>query len=276
MSNAITYALARICGRGSIEIPRRILETAFRDEWLDTRAPISLESRIQSWVIQDRVIPDMDIAHGEELLVNLAGLFPAIQDDYAMVYTIPPELTQNREIMSVLSVSYVGYNQGNSFMGGSALALAPMLNNDITGAANQVMSSVGSIPNIQTARVDLVGTNMVRITDRRRFQQAYVLRCYVVNDHYLENIDPRNYISFTKMVILAIKAWIYNKMIMEMGDHYLQRGQQLGVFKDIIDKWETAAEEYTTFLEGDWAAISMMSDPDAHYRYLFDQVPLGL
>jgi hypothetical protein len=47
MSNAINYVLARLCGRGAIDIPKRILETAFRDEWLDSRAPTSLENRIQ-------------------------------------------------------------------------------------------------------------------------------------------------------------------------------------------------------------------------------------
>ena len=50
-----------ICGRGAIDIPESILKIAFRDEWLDSKAPVTLESRILQWVIKERVIRDMNL-----------------------------------------------------------------------------------------------------------------------------------------------------------------------------------------------------------------------
>ena len=276
MSGVISYVMDRISGRGSIDIPRKILDVVFRDEWLDRGGPVSVESKILLWVIRDRVIRDTDVIHGEELLVNLGGLSPIKVDELAVVYVIPPELTNNREIMSVLNVSYVPMGQSLMQRGGTSLAFAPMLNNDMLTAATQVMNSVGSIPNVNTARVDIVGRNTVRISDRQRLQNAYVLRCYVGNDDALNNLPPRSWDQFAELCTLAVKAYCYNKIIMEMGEHYLERGKELGVFKATVEKWEDASEKYWEYLRETWTAVAHASSEDAYTRYLNYQIAIGL
>lgn len=276
MSSALNYALARLCGRGAIDIPRQILQVAFRDEWLDRSAPISLENKILNWVIKPRVIEDMGLVHGEEILVDLSQVETYTSDQYARIYNIPPRMTNNREIMSVISVSYVPFGQVVGHPGGSSLAMVPMLSNDLMTAATQVMNSVGAIPNTSTARVDLVGHNVVRVTDRQRLQSAYILRCYVANDGYLSNLSPRSYPAFTKMCILAVKAYIYNEMIITMGDHQLQRGQELSIFKDIVSGWSESAQEYHDYLKNEWAVVAYTMDEDAYTRFLQYQIPTGL
>lgn len=276
MSGVISYVIDRISGRGAIDIPRRILEVVFRDEWMDKQGPVSIESKILMWVIKDRVIRDTDLIHGEEILVDLYKLAPVRVDEYAMIYVIPPEMTNNREIVSCINVSYVPFGAGVQHRGGTSLAFAPMMTNDLTSAASQVMNSVGSIPNVSTARVDIVGHNTVRVTDRQRLQQAYVLRCYVGNDSFLNNISPRAYDTFAKLCTLALKAYCYNHIMFVMGDHYLERGKELGVFKQTIERWEESAEQYWEFLNNTWGAVAYMQDEDAYTRYISYQIPTGL
>ncbi len=276
MSGAFSYVLDRLTGRGAIDIPRKILEVVFRDEWLDRQGPMSLESKILMWVIKDRVVRDTNLVHGEEILVDLYKLAPVRVDEYAMIYVIPPEMTNNREINSVINVSYVPFGAGVQHRGGTSLAFAPMMSNDLVSASAQVMNSVSSIPNVSTARVDLVGHNTVRVTDRQRMQQAYILRCYVVNDSFLNNITPRSYDQFAKLCTLAVKAYCYNFMMIEMGEHFLQRGKELGVIKNTIEKWENASEEYWDYLNNVWVAVAYMQDEDAYTRYIGMQIPVGL
>ena len=276
MSNAINYVMARLCGRGAIEIPKRILETAFRDEWLDSKAPTSLESRILNWVLKDRVFQDMEVTHGEELVIDMSRLTPMTRDNTTSVFAIPPELTNHREIMSVSRVSYLPMNSNMTFGGNSGMNIVPIVNDTLGMAVSQLSNSVDPMPITGSARVDLVGTNMVRISDPRRFQRAFILHCYVANDQYLENINPRMYSPFADLCILAVKAYIYNKMVMEMGDYQLQRGQQLGVFKDVIDQWSEAAKEYFEYVNGEWIAMAHMNNDEAHYRLIQAQIPIGL
>lgn len=277
MSGAINYALSRICGRGAIDIPREILRVGFRDDWLDNRSPITLEQKILNWVIKERVIPDMDLEHCEQIQVDLSRVpAPYTADGYSRIYNIPPEMTGNREILCVTSVSYVPYGNMTGHSGGTQLAQVPMVANDIMTAATQVMNSVSSVPNISTARVDLVGYNVVRVTDRQRLQSGYVLRCQVTNDSYLSNIVPGAYPDFANLCILATKAFLYNKMIVMMGDHHLQRGQELGIFKEIVSQYSEAAQEYRTFLRETWSVVAFTMDEDDHTRFLSMQIPLGL
>lgn len=276
MSSALNYVMGRLCGRGAIDIPRQILEVGFRDNWLDQYAPVTLENKILNWVIKDRVIRDMDLVHGEELIIDLSNADVRLSDNYARIYNIPPELTNNREIMSVISVAYRPYGQLNGYGGASNLAAGIMMGNDISTAAAQVMSSVSSIPNMSTSRVDLVGYNIVRVTDQQRMQMACLLRCYVTNENYLNNIVPRAYYKFAELCILAVKAFLYNHMIVTMGDHFLQRGQELGIFKEVVSGWSEAAQQYKDYLKDEWAVVAYTMDEDAYTRFLGYQVPIGL
>lgn len=276
MSGALTYVLTRLVGRGAFDIPKQLLEVGFRDDWLDRSSPQTLETKILNWVIKERVIRDMDLVHGEEILIDLSQVMPYTADNYAQIFNIPPELTNNREIVCVSSVGYVPFGQVVGHRGGSNLSMVPMVSNDLVTASSQLMNSVSAIPNMSTARADLVGYNTVRVTDKQRLQIAYVLRCFVTNDDYLSNIVPRAYPDFAKLAILAVKAYLYNKLIVETGDHYLQRGQELGVFKQILDKYEDANEQYYEFLKETWQAVAHHLDEDGFTRFLAFQVPIGL
>lgn len=272
----MNYVMGRLCGRGAIDIPRQVLEVGFRDEWLDRSAPVSLENKILNWVIKDRVIQDTNLVHGVEIIIDLSQVEVYTADQYARIYNVPAALTNNREIMSVVSVSYVPFAQVLGRGMGGSMAMIPMMSNDLGTAASQVMSSVGSVPNTSTARVDLVGYNIVRVTDRQRLQMACNLRCYVTNDDYLSNIVPNAYNKFAELCILAVKAYLYNRLIITMGDHQLQRGQELGIFKEIVGGWAEAAQQYKDYLRDEWGVVAYTMNEDVYTRFLSFQIPMGL
>ncbi len=276
MSAAIGYALDMICGRGAIDIPESILKIAFRDEWLDSKAPVTLESRILQWVIKERVIRDMNLVQGEEVQVPLDDLSPYITDDYVVVYTIPPERTNYREILSVSHVSYIPYGSNIGWRGNEGLSRPTWGGNDLMTAANQVFDSVSSMPYIQTAKVDIVGQNTIRITDRNRRQQSYMLTCYVANDGYLNNITPHAYPLFAEVCLLAVKAWIYRRMVTEIGEFFLQRGKEMGIVKDIIMDWKDAAAEYKLKIDTEWRAVASTLNERQHMEDLSIQFGLGI
>lgn len=94
---------------------------------------------------QGSCYPGYGLGPWEEILIDLSRLDVYTSDEYARIYNIPPELTNNREIMSVINVSYVPFGQVVGHRGGANTAMVPMMTNDLTTAATQVMNSVSAI-----------------------------------------------------------------------------------------------------------------------------------
>lgn len=276
MSGAINYVMARICGQGSFDIPKQILQEIFKDEWLDRSMPTSLEDRVFSQVIRPRVLRDIDMYYGENILIDLAGAEFMSVGDIARIYRLKPEHTNNREIISAECVGFVPYGINSNFNTASAYNNSATQSNEIMNYASQVMSSVGSIPTVGTTRVDLVGYNTVRVTDRQRFRTAYSLRAFVTNDNKLANIPPQAFDKLLKLCILAVKAYCYNEYIITMGDNFLRRGQELGIFKDTILKWEDSADEYYLYKEEQWAVQGIFMNDDIHHGHLQMLIGMGM
>lgn len=276
MSGAINYIMSRICGQGSFDLPKQILEEVFKDDWLDRNMPRSLEDRVFTAIIRPRVLRDIDMYYGEQILIDLSGAESMSVGDYARIYRLTAEQTGNREVISADCVGFVPYGANSQFRSANTMSMVPMQSNELLNYGSQVMSSVSAIPPISSTRVDLVGFNTIRITDRQRFQSTYTLRAFVTNDNKLANIPPQAYDKLLKLCILAVKAYCYNEYIITMGDNFLRRGQELGIFKQIIERWESAAEEYYTYKEEQWAVQGIIMNDDQHHGFLQMLTVMGM
>lgn len=274
MSGAINYIMSRICGQGSFDLPKRILQEVFKDDWLDREMPRSLEDKIFMSVIRPRVMRDIDMYYGEQILIDLHRAEFMNIGDMARIYRFGPHHTNNREIISAECVGFMPYGISSNFQASSSMSNLPMMSNELMNYGSQVMSSVSSIPTVATTRVDIVSFNTVRVTDRARFQTSYSLRAWVTNDSKLSNIPPQAYDKLLKLCLLAVKAYCYNEYIIAMGDNFLQRGQELGAFRDKILTWESAAEDYYTYKEEQWAVQGIFMNDDQHMGHL--QMLLGM
>lgn len=276
MSGAVNYVMGRLCGQGAFSIPRQILEEVFKDDWLDREMPTSISDKIYKRVIRPRVLQDINMFYGEQILIDLNRAEFINIGDFARVYRFGPQHTGNREIISADCVGFVPYGMNSNYQAASSLSNMPVMSNELMNYGSQVMSSVSSMPSVVTTRCDIVGFNTVRVTDRQRFQSSYSLRAYVTNDNNLANIPHQAYPALFKLCLLGLKAYIYNEYIITMGESFLRRGQELGVFKNIIEKWETAEEEYNTYLEEYWVVQPYFANDDQHHGFLQMLIPIGL
>lgn len=245
------------------KIPLDILQQAFAPTNQYGRpTAMNLDSVIRAKVIDARVRVDCDLVGGTQLDIPLRGLTPqevplpsGSPYTWALIYHIPMALTQNRVITSVLWVAntiapisgtytYASYN-------GSALA----------NAAMGVMQSQAPIPTTSTARVDLINTNTVMISDTNQWPYDATMRCKVETDADMSTLPPGAYPYFSKLCLLAIKAYIYNELIIRINSAELQNGQELGRFKEIVDGFADANEQYEEYLMTTWREVAMMSDP---------------
>lgn len=271
--NIIAKALDEI----KFSIPIQVLQVAFQDDlhqW--RRAPVGLDQLIQEKVIKPRVLIDANLVGGQEIIISLGDILPSYNDTHSIVYTIPPEKLAYREIVSVLSVGYIPFVAAGALGALSGPMMAPGCGNDLMSAGQRVGMAASNIPMITNATCDLIGHNTVLIRDQYRSSPVYQLRCVVANEANLSNINPRSYHSFSELCIHAIKAYIYNTLIIKIDQAYLAAGQELGAMKNYVESLADANENYQTYLREVWRKTAFVNDTINHERFIRSQISPGL
>ncbi len=261
--NAISYALDMI----KLEIPRPILEKVFISLAQDvsrqyTFRPVTIDSAIRDKVIEPKVLVDCNLGGGTEIYVPLLNVPSNRLDPFTIMYTIPKQLTQNRSILSVLSVSY---GQG-SLMGGTNMGLkgsSPMLD-----AASGVFASAGPINVISTAYTWLVGENTIVIQDNMAIPNNVFLRCKIENDKNLNSLNPTSFPYFGQFAVYATKGYIHTNSVIEMDRAFLQGGLDLNSFKTVIDGYADAWENYKDYFSKTIKKVFIYNDPESSRRML--------
>lgn len=248
----------------NFRIPKQILEAVFieRDRrWRQT--PGSIESHIMNEVVRPRVLVDCDLCGGTECFISLEGADVTRTNDYTSVYRIPKSLTQGRSIMSVLNITFSDPTKVSSYGVAAGSQSSTMLQ-----AGSAVMDAMGSIPVTSTARVQLIGENVVMVRDTVLLPANIYLRCVLSNDENMSHIQLRSYRAFAELVVLATKAYIYNNHIIQMDLGELYGGQVLGKFKEIIESYADADELYRTYLVERYQKIVLMNDTESFTRLI--------
>lgn len=269
--------LAKAIDEIKFTIPIEVLNEAFKNQNEWRQAPVSLDEKIMTKVIRPRVLVDCNLVGGITLVIPIYDLTPDQVDDTTVVYKIPKELTQNRSIVSVLSVGYT--QRGFGLAGGinsPMVSITPNNMNDIMQAAQRVGDAVSTIPMISNANVTLIGENLVLVKTPFRTATIQSLRCLVSNDENLNNISPRSYHNLAQLCILAVKSFIYRTMLIRIDQAYLQGGQELGAMKSYIETLSDSEENYRTFLKEVWSPTAFMNDVPSYDRLLRLQVNPGL
>jgi hypothetical protein len=258
--NPIQKALDEV----KFSIPKAVLELAFKPTghfgW--NRQPISMDERILQAVVRPRVLIDCNLVGGTEAIISLEGLEQDRTEDYSTVYRIPKNRTQGRSILSVMNVTYTSPDalnygaSGGSSQGGSTLLRL----------GQSMMDAHGSIPNISTAKVQLIGENIVMVKEALLMPGYCYLRCLLANDENMGHIQLRSYHHFCQLVMHAVKAFIYVETVIDLDMGALVGGQQLGAIKIEIDKFADSNENYLTYLREKWTKVAMMNDVETHRK----------
>lgn len=251
-------------------LPKPILDAVFIQRDVRYRQlPASIDEHILNEVIRPRVLVDCNLAGGAEVVISLDGVPVTMTEDYGVaspfttVYRIPKSRTQGRSIMSVLNIMF-----SNSPMTTNGNAMANNQNSSMLQAGSAVFDAMASIPVTSTAKIQLIGENVVMVRDSIVMPNNCYLRCVVANDENMSHLPLKAYRQFSELVVLAVKAYVYNSYVIAMGLGELFGGQNLGVFKDIIDGYADSDELYRTYLEEKMTKVLFMSDREAYTRLL--------
>lgn len=258
-------------------IPEDILKATFLPRVRGyARGAETLEQAIISQVVNSRVVPDANIAKGEHMTIWLGDLKPKIIQDYRVIFEIPANKLLGKTILSVLSVSYAPYTGGIGSLGYAFGGTGPMFAQDTMTATQQMVEASSAIPNVSTAKVEIMGENVLMIEDSQRFTTQYHVQVYVTDSNYLNKIDPRSYEYFSTLVEYAVKAHVYRKLRLTIDRARIEGGSELGVFKDIVDEYADSETNYRTFLREKWAKVAFMDNRPRYSRFLKAQVPIAL
>jgi hypothetical protein len=256
--NAIDKAIKDV----QFNIPKEVLHYAFvGSHYGSLRYPVSLESVIREKVIDARVIEDCNIVGGVQDYIELSNLKPIFNDGTTLVYKIPKHLTQNKSITAVHSVNFdhVENNGYLSGMGGSST---------LSSAAHKMAdAALTSTPN-NSAEVSIIGDNTISIKDLGGDGFVGSVKVTLSNDANMSNLNVTTYKAFSKLVLLAVKAWIHTNTIIPMDSGVLHGGAELGKFKDVVESYADSNELYDEYLETKWTKIAFMDDRPAYNRAL--------
>lgn len=259
--NPIIKALDEI----RFEIPAEILNQTFiSHEARQCGEVISLDTRIREDILEKRVFVDIDLMGGTEAFIPLE---PPVRhyspdlDPYTVIYHFPDEATQNRSIVQVYSVHFAILGYQNA---GMALQYTE---SPSAAATRQVLDSAMRVPPAATSYLNLINHNTVMARYVYLPYKSAYMRVRLGNDNALSHIRAPAFHSFAELCVLAVKAYIYNKLSIPIGQAQLSGGQELGVFRERIMEYADANEMYKERLKR-WKKISVLNDAEANRRHI--------
>lgn len=271
--NALIYAINEIKNT----IPFQLLHAGMMiDEEEFTVNLTSLEEKILRKVLRKRVLLDANIVGGVETIIPLNNINPTFSEYFYTIYNIPSELVMNREIISALSLSYLPVNssagQLGAFYGMNGVqgntGFTPIQNyNPVMSVADRIGNSAASTGVLSNAHVEIVAHNTLLVYANYRALTNFGVRVVLENDNNLNNIQPRSYKNLGILCTLATKAYLYNKLIIPINSGQLAGGQDLGMFKSILENYSSAEEDYNTYLREVWGAVAFMNDVQRFNRF---------
>lgn len=270
--SALIYAVSEVCQ----QIPHEVLYAGMTIG--DDPAIVnlsSLDDKILRKVLKKRVLVDCNIVGGVETIIPLNQIQPSFSELFYTVYNVPPDLVMNREIVSALSLAYMpgsgytgfaaGYNGTNGANAGMSFTDSY---NPIMNVADRIGNSASNSGVLSNAHIEIVSYNSLLVYANFRTLANFGCRVVLANDTEMNNISPRSYKNFSLLCVLGVKAYLYNKLIVAINSGYLASGQDLGMFKSILESYSDAEEQYRTYLKEVWGPTAYMCDNTRFNRFL--------
>lgn len=257
--NPIDKAIADI----KFAIPKQILRKVFLNNnpfW--TPIDTSLEEQIKNLVLMPKVLQDCDIVGGTKVYIATSDIPREYTDQFTVIFRVPKDKTQGRTITVVLGIGYLETNSYAQYNITNQMKECSV--NVVTENALAVFAANNSVPMSSTAECSLIAENTVMVKDTMYVKPNGYLWCELANDSNLSNIQIRSLPYFSKLCVLATKAYIYNQYIVQMDEGEIKAGHELGSFRSIVEGYSNALEEYDEFLVTKWATVAWINDARAH------------
>lgn len=264
MANIIQACLNRIYH----SIPQDILNLTFKPDRNET-----LDHKIHELVIKDRVLFDCNLVGGrpKEIVLrkhwveiaNTPAPFIYGQSKTYSIYRIPPEDRENRMLSSVISLRYpytihgglqvpnVGLGMGLGFNHAGGIACQAL--------EGQTWANAVPLPTpilLSGHQVKLVPATVSQIQDIE-----WILTCRLNYDEEFTNMNNQAILPLVDLTLCAVKAYIFNELVLKADMAYVVSGQQMGRIKEIIDSYSSENDRYLELLRNfNGGAVSLDSE----------------
>lgn len=274
--NAISQSLQEI----KFHIPMQILQKAFLDTSYLGYNNYSIDDAITTHVLKAKVLADCNLLGGQTVIIDVSKCYVNAYEVGANVITVPKNLTGGRSIVSVISVVHVTQGMLAALSaGGPGMTYTNMGNDNccngansgspITTAITNLYNVGNNLPVISSAVIEIIGENVVHVRNLPiGVKVGMALICVVANDENMSNIQPRSVYDFKKLCVLATKAYIYNKLIVNLDVGEFKAGASLGVIKSIVESYSDAAQMYDDMLRQKWVKIAYTNDKLKYSRLI--------
>lgn len=253
MHDPISYALQRV----RLQVNSHLLDLAFQENpFYDAYRHASLEAKIRHVIIEQWIMPDLDIVGGDRVVISLQDLQPK-EFQNAWVYQIPLSMTRGRHITRIDSIETGMADTGPQQTVGDALL----------NAASGPESS-------GTARVEICGPNTIALHERIVAMNTFI-RATITNDENLANLPVPYHRKFSQLVILATQAYIYTKLNGVLNDPAYSGGPTSGNLQSVLDGYSDAITLYDELIDTEFRRIFQLKDKEHKRRNLQAQLGLG-
>ena len=257
--SAIKYGIDRVMR----EIPKEILHMAFLRKSSYFSIETTLEKQITDLVIKKIVLRDTNIIGGMTLTIGTdkcnLKYYEKNVTQHNLVIQVPYSVTGGKKILEPLSL-IDGRQQSVNF----------------NSSRNMIQNSIGNILNhtsnmgngFATSNLELIAPNTILVYDEVNYMSTGYLKVLVENNENLTNISPKSYLNFGELCVLATKQFIYNKLTIDIDKGVLYSGQELGKIGEIINSYESATEDYNTYIKEKWTKTMFINDKPAYSDFI--------
>lgn len=229
-------------------IPREILQDTFK-------APYggSIDQVIMSSVITSRVLPDCNLVGGKMKNITLLHEYHeqtlyGVQEDFAnrglfSIYRIPANEREGLPIVAVNGVAYPEDMSSNPYkhyndQGANMATLTQSVLHSHTYA---------NVPITPTP--ELLEGDLVRLLPSQTVHIDWVLSVRLGYDNSFSTLNANAVFPFIQLVEHAVKNYIYNQMIIGMGQAKIMGGHELGIYRDVIQTYSDSNDKYLELLK---------------------------
>lgn len=270
--NAIQYIINYIRSGG---IPEEVLIVGMTiDVPKNSLYSTSVDERLTTNVIENIVLREMNVLGGVRETIPLDGIPYEIDPYGTAIFKIPYELTNGRKIIEPLGIGAVFLDTFNNAIAGTApLPYGSASSTGYQGVGtcgkdtylrnqmDRIRNAHGGVPIDYNTNLYMGGPNVVVCKGFRYFTgRSMGLDCNLEHDSKFNDINPKSLEKLAEACELATKMYIYTKVIIKLGEGYLQSGQELGKLNEIINSYESARQDYKDYKRNVLQKVLFMND----------------
>jgi hypothetical protein len=263
-------------------IPTQLLYEAFTYDYhsgpyrqLKMNNYLPLTTHIEDDVWLGMVYHDINSRAGQSMEVDLGGLTPKpyvhtrLGNLTGMVFHVPSERRDNRNIISVRQGSNNIYNLGgNLFSGASQSTL-------MEGLLGKMLDHTAGMPGMTLApTVAYLGGNNILVYGNYVNYYSLRIRCEIENDVDLLNFQRSTSNDLYLLMEQATKMMIFQRLALPVDQAKMVGGFEIGRFREILDGYSDADKLYQEQLE-EWGKVAHFND-DEDYQIHLNLISGGL